>query len=95
MVPVSYTHLLHSHDFQSSLNNQIAIGADVLHAGVDLVQDGVGSSLIHLALGDALLQTSSDLLLAVGGKLLVDVAQINFVALSLSKGCLLYTSRCV
>ena len=50
-------------------DDEVAVLADLLGAGGDLGEDGVGSSLIHLALGNTAVQALGDLILAVCGKM--------------------------
>ena len=78
--------LLDLHILNGSLDDEVTILADLLGAGGDLGKDGIGSSLLHLALGHAAVQTLGDLVFAVSGKLFVDIAQENLVTIGLSKG---------
>ena len=55
--------LLHGHVLSHALDDQIGIGGSVKLFHQDAGHDVVGSSLIHLALGDLLGQRSSQLIL--------------------------------
>ena len=77
--------LLQLHLLKSSLNDKIAVRDNLVGSGGNLVQNGVGSSLLHLALRDSLLKALCNLGLAVGSPLCLYVAKTNLVAFCLSK----------
>ena len=77
--------LLDLHVLQGSFHNQVAVRADRLHAGGNLCQDSVSSSLLHLSSGNSLLQALCDSVLAVCGELFIDIAQEHFIAFGLGK----------
>ena len=76
--------LLDLHILESSLDDQVAVSAQVLfQASGDSSHAAVDFSLIQLALGNQLGIASGDLVLAALGPLLLDVTQSNGVALDL------------
>ena len=78
--------LLDLHILKSSLNDQIAVSAQVfLQARGDGSNDSVCLFLRHLSLGNQLLVALLDLCQTILGPLLLDVAQSNGVALNLCK----------
>jgi hypothetical protein len=78
--------LLDLHILKSSLNDQIAVSAQVfLQARGDGSNDSVCLFLRHLSLGNQLLVALLDLCQTILGPLLLDVAQSNSVALNLCK----------
>jgi len=78
--------LLDFHVLKCSLNDQVAVRAQVLfQARDDSANDGVHFLLGHLALSDQLLVALFDLCQTILGPLLLDVTQSNGVALNLCK----------
>ena len=78
--------LLDLHILESSLNDQIAVCAQIfLQARGDGGDDSVSLLLGHLSLSDQLLVALLDLCQTILGPLLLDVAQSNGVALNLCK----------
>ena len=78
--------LLDLHILESSLNDQVAVSAQILlQASGDGSHAAVNLSLIQLAFGNELGITGSDLVLAAIGPLLLDVAQSDGEALNLCK----------
>ena len=78
--------LLDLHILESSLNDQIAVCAQIfLQARGDGCNDRVSLLLSHLSLSDQLLVALLDLCQTILGPLLLDVAQSNGVALNLCK----------
>ena len=68
--------LLDLHILEGSLNDQVAVSAQILlQTGGDGSHAAVNFSLVQLALGNELGITGSDLVLAAIGPLLLDVAQ--------------------
>ena len=78
--------LLDLHILESSLNDQVAVSAEILlQTGGDGSHAAVNLSLIQLALGNQLGIAGSNLVLAALGPLLLDVAQCNGEALNLGE----------
>ena len=78
--------LLDLHVLKSSLDDQVAVSAQILfQASGDGSHAAVNFSLVQLALGNELGITGSDLVLAALGPLLLDVAQSDGEALNLCK----------
>ena len=78
--------LLDLHILKSSLNDQVAVSAQILfQASGDGSHAAVNLSLIQLALGNQLCIASCDLILAFIGPFLLDITQGNSEALSLCK----------
>ena len=78
--------LLDLHILESSLNDQVAVSAQILlQASGDGSHAAVNLSLIQLALGNELGITGSNLVLAAIGPFLLDVAQSDGEALNLCK----------
>ena len=78
--------LLDLHILKSSLNDQVAVSAQIFfQASGDGSHTAVNFSLIQLALGNQLCIASCDLILAFIGPFLLDITQGNSEALSLCK----------
>ena len=86
LIQLAESGLLDLHILESSLNDEVAVSAQVfLQARGDSSDDSVSLLLSHLALSDQLFIALLDLCQTILGPLLLDVTQSNRVALDLSK----------